>query len=180
MVIAGIGIALSSGVRSLGELWGFVAIMGGVAGAFAGGLLALDVVGPWYVRVRARRLHRKAGDVPRLLAARMILEDPKGAWRQVAGVSVTTFVGVVAGSAFALASLAGPDSTLSDDIRAGVLVTLVASFVMVACTVAINQAAATRATASHTTGSQYQVSHTADPSAAPPKCSSPTSGAASA
>jgi len=143
VVIAGIGIALSSGVRSLGELWGFVAIMGGVAGAFAGGLLALDVVGPWYVRVRARRLHRKAGDVPRLLAARMILEDPKGAWRQVAGVSVTTFVGVVAGSAFALASLAGPDSTLSDDICAGVLVTLVASFVMVACTVAINQAAAT-------------------------------------
>ncbi|GAB2470500.1 FtsX-like permease family protein [Xylanimonas ulmi] len=136
----------TTGLGTLGEYGGFAAVVAGIAGAFACGLLALDAVGPWYVRVRARRLHRHARDVPRLLAARIVLEDPKAAWRQVAGISVTTFVGVVAGAGLALAqgsASSREDAWLLADIRTGVVVTLVVSFLMAACTVAINQAAAT-------------------------------------
>ncbi|PZR54397.1 permease [Xylanimonas oleitrophica] len=148
LVVVLAGVAAMAGLGTLGQLGGFLAILVAVAMAFGGGLLALDAVGPWYVRVRARRLHRKATTVPRLLAARTILEDPKAAWRQVAGVSVTTFVGVVAGAGLALVNAAGGEMTgeeawLFEDIRTGVFVTLVASFLMVACTVAINQAATT-------------------------------------
>jgi hypothetical protein len=141
-----VAVATMAGIRTLGELWGFVAILVGVAAAFGCALLALDAVGPWYVRVRARRLHQRATDVPRLRAARMILEDPTAAWRQVAGVSVTTFVGVIAGAGLSLAQLGGSsqkDVWLVQDIRTGVFITLIASFLMVACTVAINQAATT-------------------------------------
>lgn len=143
-VITLVAVGLSAFLRDLGEMFGFVAILAALAGTFGLGLLALDAVGPWYVRVRARKLHRKADDVARLLAARMILEDPRSAWRQVAGVSVTTFIGVIAGAAFAMAATGGESGDhVGADIRTGVLVTLVISFVMVACTVAINQAAAT-------------------------------------
>lgn len=136
----------TASMRAIGELWGFVAILIALGGAFAAGLLALDAVGPWYVKVRARRLHRRAATVPQLLAARAVLDDPKAAWRQVAGVSVTTFVGVVAGAGLALANTPAASEQqdwLMTDIRTGVFITLIISFVMVACTVAINQAAAT-------------------------------------
>ncbi|ACZ31837.1 protein of unknown function DUF214 [Xylanimonas cellulosilytica DSM 15894] len=147
-VLVMLAVAATAGLRALGERWGFVAIMVALGASFGLALLALDAVGPWYVRVRARRLHRRASDVAGLLASRTILEDPKVAWRQVAGVAVTTFVGVVAGAGLALTSAAGEASNpeeawLLADMQTGVYVTLVISFLMVACTVAINQAAAT-------------------------------------
>ncbi|QAY63567.1 permease [Xylanimonas allomyrinae] len=146
VVVVLLSAVTTAALRELGSRWGFAAILAGVAGAFGCALLALDAVGPWYVRVRARRLHRRAGDVPRLLAARMILEDPKAAWRQVAGASVTTFVGVVAGAGLALVQrdpTSRSEDVLFTDIRTGVFLTLVISFLMVACTVAVNQATAT-------------------------------------
>ena len=154
-VLAGALVAVAvgavNGLNALGEVFGFVGVVAALGASFGIALLALDAVGPWYVRLRARRMHRRAGDVSRLLAARMILEDPRKAWRQVAGVSVMTFVGVVAGAGSALA--AGPalgtgdaspqDAFLMADMRTGVYVTLVIAFLMAACTVAIDQAAAT-------------------------------------
>ncbi|WP_425956056.1 FtsX-like permease family protein [Xylanimonas sp. McL0601] len=147
-VVVALAVAAMAGLRTLGELWGLVAIVVALGAAFGLSLLALDAVGPWYVRVRARRLHKRADGVARLLASRMILEDPKAAWRQVAGVSVTTFVGVVAGAGLALVGGADEASNpheawLLADMQTGVYVTLVISFLMVACTVAINQASAT-------------------------------------
>lgn len=138
----------TAGLRPLGEVFGFVAILVALGSAFGVALVALDAIGPWYVRVRARKLHRRADGVASLLASRMILEDPKGAWRQVAGIAVTTFVGVVAGAGLSLVSGVGEassqeDAWLAADMQTGVYVTLVISFLMVACTVAINQAAAT-------------------------------------
>lgn len=49
-------------------------------------LLLLSVVGPWAVKVFARSQVKRARTASRLLAARLVLDDPKAAWRQVSGV----------------------------------------------------------------------------------------------
>ncbi|SKC74752.1 FtsX-like permease family protein [Krasilnikoviella flava] len=147
VLVVGLGLMQVLGV--LGEMGGIVAIVGTLAAIFGGMLLALDALGPWFVRVRARRQARKAQTVPRLLAARMVLEDPKVAWRQVSGVAMTSFVGVFGAVGLAMADMTStegmdPDERwLMQDISTGVLVTVAVSFLMVACSVGINQAAST-------------------------------------
>ncbi|MFI2293598.1 FtsX-like permease family protein [Isoptericola sp. NPDC019571] len=147
VLLVGLGLMQVLGV--LGEMGGIVAIVGTLAAIFGGMLLALDALGPWFVRVRARRQARKAQTVPRLLAARMVLEDPKAAWRQVSGVAMTSFVGVFGAVGLAMADMTStegmdPDERwLMQDVSTGVLVTVAVSFLMVACSVGINQAAST-------------------------------------
>jgi hypothetical protein len=144
-----VGMVLMQMLGVLGNLGGVVAIIATLAAIFGGMLLALDALGPWFVRVRARRQARKAQTVPRLLAARMVLEDPKTAWRQVSGVAMTSFVGVFGAVGLAMADMTStenmdPDERwLMQDISTGVLVTVAISFLMVACSVGINQAAGT-------------------------------------
>lgn len=147
VLVVGLGLMQVLGV--LGEMGGIVAIIGTLAAIFGGMLLALDALGPWFVRVRARRQARKAQTVPRLLAARMVLEDPKAAWRQVSGVAMTSFVGVFGAVGLAMTSMTSTDGMdaserwLLQDVSTGVLVTVAVSFLMVACSVGINQAAST-------------------------------------
>ncbi|MFE5338334.1 FtsX-like permease family protein [Isoptericola sp. NPDC056573] len=147
VLVVGLGLMQVLGV--LGELGGIVAIVGTLAAIFGGMLLALDALGPWFVRVRARRQARKAQTVPRLLAARMVLEDPKAAWRQVSGVAMTSFVGVFGAVGLAMADMTSTEGMDADerwlmqDVSTGVLVTVAVSFLMVACSVGINQAAST-------------------------------------
>src|SRR5690606_2488690 len=102
--VLAVGIGLIQGLNLFGELGGIIAVIAVLAGVFAAVLLALDAIGPWVVRLRARRQARKAQTVPRLLAARMVLEDPKAAWRQVSGVAMTSFVGVFGAVGLAMAS----------------------------------------------------------------------------
>lgn len=144
-VIVVLAYALLSGLGMLGS-WAFVIIALGLA--FAAGVAVLGLVGPWAVRVLAKTQLRRARSVQKLVAARGILEDPKAAWRQVSGVAMTSFVAVVGGAGTALAQSASSadgmqreDLVLLDDIRTGILITLIASFVMVACSVGVNQAA---------------------------------------
>ncbi|MFF2454120.1 FtsX-like permease family protein [Isoptericola sp. NPDC058082] len=147
VLVVGLGLMQVLGV--LGEMGGIVAIVGTLAAIFGGMLLALDALGPWFVRVRARRQARKAQTVPRLLAARMVLEDPKAAWRQVSGVAMTSFVGVFGAVGLAMADMTSTEGMDADerwlmqDVSTGVLVTVAVSFLMVACSVGINQAAST-------------------------------------
>ncbi|MFE5309780.1 FtsX-like permease family protein [Isoptericola sp. NPDC056605] len=147
VLVVGLGLMQVLGI--LGELGGIVAIVGTLAAIFGGMLLALDALGPWFVRVRARRQARKAQTVPRLLAARMVLEDPKAAWRQVSGVAMTSFVGVFGAVGLAMADMTSTEGMDADerwlmqDVSTGVLVTVAVSFLMVACSVGINQAAST-------------------------------------
>jgi len=147
VLVVGMGLMQMLGV--LGEMGGIVAIIGTMAAIFGGMLLALDALGPWFVRVRARRQARKAQTVPRLLAARMILEEPKAAWRQVSGVAMTSFVGVFGAVGLAMTSMTSTEGMDADerwlmqDVSTGVLVTVAVSFLMVACSVGINQAAST-------------------------------------
>ena len=108
-------------------------------------LAVLAVVGPFVVGLAARRGLRRADTPAQLLAARTILDSPRAAWRQVAGVAMTSFVAVLTGVGLAVAQAAegsAADRELATDIRTGVLVTLVASFAVVACSIGVNQAAA--------------------------------------
>lgn len=118
-----------------------------LAVGFGGSIAVLNLIGPWVLRLVASGQARRARTARRLLAARAVLESPKAAWRQVSGVAMTSFMAVFAGVGVALMDAAGdsgnPQSRLLvADIRTGVLITVIASFLMVACSAGVNQAAA--------------------------------------
>ncbi|QNE36546.1 permease [Leifsonia shinshuensis] len=137
-------VAVMAGMRAVGPAF-IVALLGAGFGAT---IAVLNLVGPWVLRLAATFQVRRARTPRRLLAARAILESPKAAWRQVSGVAMTSFVAVFAGVGLALADAAagaGGDpvsDTLVADIRTGVVIVVIGSFLMVACSVGVNQAAA--------------------------------------
>ncbi len=112
---------------------------------FAIAFAVLNVIGPWVLGIQARRRLRRADRPDQLLSARTVLESPKAAWRQVSGIAMASFIAVFAGSAVAALEVMGAgsreDIQLAADIRTGVIITLVASFLMVAASVGVNQAA---------------------------------------
>lgn len=110
-------------------------------------LAILNVVGPWVLKVSASRQLRRAEAADRLLAARLVLDSPKAAWRQVSGIAMAGFIAVFAGTGVSLLDLMGEDAapadvTLATDIRTGLAIVLIGSFLMVAASVGVNQAAA--------------------------------------
>lgn len=118
-----------------------------LVGVLAAGLALLNLMGPFVLKWLAGRALRKADTPARLLAARTILESPKAAWRQVSALSMTSFIAVVAGTGLAVLAKTGEgsnsfESNLFNDMRTGVLITVVASFVLVASSAGVNQAAA--------------------------------------
>ncbi|MBS1675008.1 MAG: permease [Actinobacteria bacterium] len=146
--LIGVG-AIAAGfvaAKLLPEYGDVIALIAGMVAIFAVGLLVLNLVGPWTLKIGARRQLRRARTPSRLLAARIVLDDPKAAWRQVGGIAMTSFMAVFAGTGVALMDLMGSaamssaDLTLLTDMRTGLIITLVASFVMVACSVAVTQA----------------------------------------
>lgn len=116
-----------------------------LAGMFAAALAVLNLIGPWVLKVHAKGGLRRAELPARLLAARFVLDSPKAAWRQVSGIAMASFMAVFAGTGVALIdTMSGPEAaanaTLATDIRTGLIITLVASFLMVAVSVGVNQA----------------------------------------
>ncbi|PWC06149.1 FtsX-like permease family protein [Mycetocola zhujimingii] len=110
------------------------------------GIGVLNLIGPWALGIAAKLSLRRAKTAAQLIAARGILESPKAAWRQVSGVAMTSFIAVVAGTGVAFVNtLTGDydDATmlLLADVRTGIIITVVMSFLMVACSVGVNQAA---------------------------------------
>lgn len=148
-LIAVVGLIVASLVTSnLSVLGGLTAIIAAIGIALAITLFAIDVIGAWVLGMLARRQARKAQRPAQMLGARAILESPRSAWRQVSGVAVASFVAVFAGAGVSLlgmmdsgAEQAGFDRFLASDIRTGVIIVVVGTFVMVACTVGVNQAA---------------------------------------
>jgi hypothetical protein len=153
LVVGVVVIAASVGAVSLiGKLGGSeemviaIAILTLLVG-FGGTLAILNLIGPWVVGRFARRQVKHAHNAQRLIAARSVLESPKAAWRQISGVAMTSFMAVFAGTGLALAQTAqssGLDAQsrdLVDDIRTGIFLTIAISFLMVACSVGVNQAA---------------------------------------
>jgi len=152
-LVIGLGVILASvgAVSLIGRIGGSEAVAIAVAMlilvlAFGGTLAILNLVGPWVIGIYARREVRSAKNAQRLIAARAILESPKAAWRQVSGVAMTSFMAVFAGTGLALTNMgqsSGVDAAgleLLDDIRTGIFLTIAISFVMVACSVGVNQA----------------------------------------
>lgn len=138
--------AVYAAMSTLGG-FGSVAVVIGVLGVgFGGAVAVLNLVGPWVLRMLAARQARRAQTPRRLLAARTVLESPKAAWRQVSGVAMTSFMAVFAGVGIALVGAVGDtdprSAQLVADIRTGVLITVIASFLMVASSAGVNQAAA--------------------------------------
>jgi len=127
----------------LGGLVGLL-LLGGVFGV---ALAVLNLIGPWVLKVSARVQLRRAERPERLLAARIVLDAPKAAWRQVSGIAMASFMAVFAGTGVTLMSdlgdAGGPpeQAQLVADMRTGLVITLVASFLMVAASVGVNQAA---------------------------------------
>jgi hypothetical protein len=113
---------------------------------FAGAIAVLNLIGPWALKVHAKQGLRRAERPAKLLAARTVLDSPKAAWRQISGVAMASFIAVFAGTGVAVMSkVDGSESAenvmLADDIRTGLIITLIASFLMVAASVGVNQAA---------------------------------------
>ncbi|MCE7480589.1 MULTISPECIES: FtsX-like permease family protein [Microbacterium] len=124
---------------------GLVMTIAVLAGMFAVALAVLNLVGPWALKVHAQRGLRRAEHPSRLLSARLVLESPKAAWRQVSGIAMASFMAVFAGTGVALmntmsATESTENLTLAVDIRTGLIITLVASFLMVAVSIGVNQA----------------------------------------
>ncbi|MFC4225072.1 FtsX-like permease family protein [Lysinibacter cavernae] len=119
-----------------------------VFGAFGAGIAVLNLLGPLVIGAVARFRMRRAQTIEQIIGLRQILESPKAVWRQVGGVAITSFVAVIAGSGLAITSSVGTDGLdsasriLMADTQTGVYVTIVISFVMVACAVGVSQAAA--------------------------------------
>lgn len=134
-------------VKIFPAIAGFTTTIVVLAVLFAVALAILNVIGPWVLKVAASRQLRRAERADRLLAARMVLDSPKAAWRQVSGIAMASFMAVFAGTGVSLMNvmgsegLDGADAALAADMRTGLVITLVASFLMVAASVGVNQAA---------------------------------------
>lgn len=147
-LVVGLGVvALAFGIMSVLQVAPSVlVILGMLALAFGGSIAVLNLIGPWAIRLAAKGQARRAKTPARLIAARSVLESPKAAWRQVGGVAMTSFMAVFAGTGVAVLEVMGTSADaesdlLLADIRTGILITVVGSFLMVACSVGVNQAA---------------------------------------
>lgn len=133
-------------VKVFPSIGGLVVTIVVLAGLFGAVLAVLNLVGPWVLKVAANRQLRRAEQPDRLLAARIVLESPQAAWRQVGGIAMASFMAVFAGTGVALLNvMSSSDASASDlalaaDIRTGLIITLIGSFVMVAASVGVNQA----------------------------------------
>lgn len=103
---------------------------------------SVNLVGPWLLQVVARPGVRTAR-VPRLLAARRILDDPRGSWRNVSSVSL---LGFIAGFVVTMpgATSGAPSDAYSTtfvlDVQTGVAITLAVGLVLAATSTLITQA----------------------------------------
>ncbi|MEV0645681.1 ABC transporter permease [Phytomonospora sp. NPDC050363] len=91
--------------------------------------LAINLVGPWVVGIIGRISAAFARGPARLLAARRLVDDPRAAWRTVAGVALTGFVAGFVGllspatlettdSDRTVLSLRAEDASAVDDVTA--------------------------------------------------------------
>ena len=104
---------------------------------------AVNLLGPWVLQLLARPA-AVTGTVPRLIAMRRIIDDPRAAWRNVSGVAmlgmVSAFVALLPTDPQFFGDDAG-NLILARDLRTGVIITLAVGLVVAATSTLINQAA---------------------------------------
>lgn len=111
----------------------------GIAAALIG---AANLVFPLLLQVVAR-IAAHTRHPARLLAARRIVADPKGAWRLVSGIGMVSLVTVLASVAVTVMRLSAADRSsaiMGKDIFVGALITMAITLV-VGCLMAITQQA---------------------------------------
>lgn len=122
-------------LATLGGLIGTVAFLAIVVGS-------INLVGPWLLQ-RVSKPRTRTSRVPKLLAARRILDDPRAAWRNVSSVAL---LGFIAGFVVTM-----PVDTTGDandvfgtafvrDIQTGVAITLVVGLLLAATATLMSQA----------------------------------------
>lgn len=103
---------------------------------------AVNFVGPWVIQLIARPGTR-TGSVPRLIAMRRIIDDPRGAWRNVSAVAL---LGMISAT---LAIFPTDPETLGDnqgsiifitDMRTGAIICLAVGLLVAATSTLVNQA----------------------------------------
>ncbi len=102
---------------------------------------SITVVGPWLLQLVAKPRTRTS-KVPKLLAARRILDDPRAAWRNVASVAL---LGFIAGFTVNIpVTTSGAPAEFGvifvRDIQTGVAITLLVGLILAATATLISQA----------------------------------------
>ncbi|GAA4156438.1 hypothetical protein GCM10022286_06730 [Gryllotalpicola daejeonensis] len=140
-----IAVAISSSLNAFAQIGGLILVIAVLLCGFGAVLSMLGLVGPLVLRGFGRRWLKRASGPAQLIAARTVLHDVKGAWRQVGALALVSFVAVFTGIGVAFTHVMGSEDAasrlLAADIRTGVILTLVMSFAMVACAIGVNQAA---------------------------------------
>lgn len=129
--------------------WGAVGITAAIVLVLVAVMSAMNLIGPFLVGQLARRRLARSQSAEALIAARGVLESPKAAWRQVSGVALASFVAVPAGSILGfldmvrrVSPVVGPEELqFFADIRTVVIAAVAVSYLLVACSVGVTQAA---------------------------------------
>ena len=132
---------------------GMGVVLAAMVGFFALGLVVVDLVGGLLVRWFAHLSGRRAATADRLIAARLVSDEPKRFWRRVSGLAMASFTAAVCGSGVALMQL-GLDAAEDDpqsmsasevhlfhDLFTGVLLVMGIAIVLIAVSALINQVA---------------------------------------
>ncbi|RBP67221.1 FtsX-like permease family protein [Brevibacterium sanguinis] len=122
-----------------------------VLAVFALGLVAVDLIGGLLIRWFAHLSGARAQTPARLIAARLVSDEPRRFWRRVSGLAMTAFVAAVGGSGVALmrtgldhaedSGMTPEEITLLGDIFTGVLLVMGISILLIAVSALINQVA---------------------------------------
>lgn len=141
-VVAAVGVfaVATSAVQGLGFVIGAVILIG-LVGLVLG---TLNLIGPWTINVLGRVMARRATTPARLLAARRLLDDPRGVWRILGGLGLAGFVAGVLSvlPSFSASDAADPsDALMTSDTLTGGILTLAIAFTVASASAGIMQAA---------------------------------------
>ncbi|WP_169253676.1 FtsX-like permease family protein [Brevibacterium sp. 'Marine'] len=132
---------------------GLGVVLGVTVGFLVLGLVVVDLVGGLLIRWFAHLSGRRAATPERLIAARLVSDEPKRFWRRVSGLAMAAFTAAVCGSGVALSQLgidAAEDSDvgvseaethLFHDMFTGVLLVMGIAIVLISVSAVINQVA---------------------------------------
>lgn len=155
VVAAGIAILLLPVVVGLTRSGAIGAdlLLSGFTTVFVLGLLVVDLVGGLLVRWFAHLSGNRAQNPERLIAARLVSDEPKRFWRRASGLAMTAFVAAVGGTGITLmqlgldaadrpgAEMEDADRILFEDIFTGILLVMAISILLIAVSALINQVA---------------------------------------
>lgn len=130
--------------------WGAMGITAALVVVLVAVMAVLNLLGPYLVGRLAQRRLMGSDDAGTLIAMRGVLESPQAAWRQVSGVALASFVAVPACSVLGfldtvqrLSDAVTPEQIMFfGDIRLVVVAAVAMSYLLVACSVGVTQAAA--------------------------------------